>query len=70
MKYNIINNNNYYSKDNYIDNDNRMMNVNRGYNDGSRPPKGKSFNNDNFKESNHMSNNYYKWERFWFYFKY
>ena len=53
-------NNNYYSKDNYIDNDNRMMNVNRGYNDGSRPPKGKSFNNDNFKESNHMSNNYYK----------
>ena len=49
-------NNNYYLKD--IDNDNKMMNVNKGYNDGRS--KGKSFNNDNYKESNHMSNNYYK----------
>jgi cation-transporting ATPase 13A3/4/5 len=50
-------NNNYYSKDNYVDNENRVMNPKRGYNDNRS--KGKNYN-DNFNESNHMSNNYYK----------
>ena len=52
-------NNNYYSKDNYTDNDNRMMNnPKRGYIDNSRQ-RGKNYN-DNFNESNRISNNYYK----------
>ena len=52
-------NNNYRLKDNYIENDNRMINDNRGgFNDGRS--KGKNYNNDNFKESNYISNNYYK----------
>ena len=52
-------NNNYYSKDNYTDNDNRMMNnPKRGYIENNRQ-RGKNYN-DNFNESNRMSNNYYK----------
>ena len=56
-------NNNYYTKDNYSKNnypedDNRMMNIKRGmYNDSGR--KGKNYN-DNYKDSNPVSNNYYK----------
>ena len=55
-----INNNNYYSnKDNYGDNDNRIMNnAKRGNIDNNRQ-RGKNFN-DNFNESNRISNNYYK----------
>lgn len=55
-----INNNNYYSnKDNYGDNDNKIMNnAKRGNIDNNRQ-RGKNFN-DNFNESNRISNNYYK----------
>ena len=55
-----INNNNYYSdEDNYGDNDNRIMNnAKRGNIDNNRQ-RGKNFN-DNFNESNRISNNYYK----------
>ncbi len=50
-------NNNYYSKDNYIDNEDRMLNIKRDYNDIGH--KGKNFN-DNYNDSNQISNNYYK----------
>ena len=49
-------NNNYYSKDNYA-NDDKIMNNKRGYNEGVR--QGKSFN-ENFNDSNPITNNYYK----------
>ena len=50
-------NNNYYSKENYGDNEDRMMNIKREFNDIGR--KGKNFN-DNYNDSNQISNNYYK----------
>ena len=50
-------NNNYYSKENYGNNEDRMVNNKRGYNDGTR--QGKNFN-ENFNDSNPISNNFYK----------
>ena len=63
-RINDINNNKYYSKDNYIDdndnvndNRNRKIKIKRGTNDNSY--KGKIYN-ENFNDSNQLSNDYYK----------